>query len=85
MNRIAFAVIRVIAAATLALGCASGRIREAAEVTLNCSKGVRVKENLENKGWVADGCGRQAFCVVPPVEGADVQCAGGAPPRPVDD
>lgn len=84
MNRIIAAVAVVTATLALAPGCISGRVRDAAELTLSCPKGVRVQENRENKGWVADGCGRQAFCVVPEVKGSDVQCAGGAPPRSND-
>lgn len=66
---------------TALAGCAAHRVRKEASLTLQCEESLQVLENRKYASWVAEGCGRQAFCSLPDVEDAEVQCAGGAPPR----
>ena len=62
-------------------GCASQRVRREASLVLQCNDSLEVRKNLEHDTWVAEGCGRQAFCSLPEVDKAEVQCAGGAEGR----
>lgn len=62
-------------------GCRTARVRAEVSPILRCPESdIRIEER-EPGTFAATGCGRLAICLLPQVDGGELQCAGGADPQ----